>query len=158
MKNTEKLFTNRKKMELFSTWVADEDVYVQVDATASDVLIPESHKSDPMLTLKMSMAFNYQPVATENGIQVTLKFNGQYFDCSIPWERVWGLKANSGEQKIWKEDVPKEAAIKMAKEVFSQFGNKILSKAKAVKKVEPETPDEKKEVSKPKVSHLKRIK
>ena len=83
-------------MELFSTWISEDDIYVQIDASADDVLIPDSHKSDPMLTLKMSMAFNYQPVADEEGIQVTLKFNGQYFDCSIPWERVLGFESQFG--------------------------------------------------------------
>jgi len=156
MTNTEKLFLNRQKMDLFSEWISEEDIYVQLDAKEGDVCVPESHKSDPMLTLKMSTAFNFTPEVDENGIKVNLKFDSGYFQCSIPWERVWGLRTESGQQKIWKEDIPKEVAIKMAKEVFSNLGSKLLAKAKPSKEKEAEKETEAK--PKHKASHLKRIK
>ena len=141
-------------MDLFSQWIAGEDIYVQLDAREEEVVVPQSHKDDPMLTLKMSNSFNYIPNINENGIAVNLRFDGSYFECSIPWEKVWGLRTESGEQKIWKEDIPKEVALKMAKEVFSSIGNKLFKRAEGEQKEEAQ-PASKPAKRKP---NLKRVK
>lgn len=141
--DTENIFKNRKKKELIEELLSRGDIYLQVNAPMQTVLVPDHLKDNHMLSLKMSMAFNYQPQCKHPGIEVTLKFDGIYFDCKIPWDSVWGVRAESGESHIFKESIPKEAAKQMAKSFFSDLAQKLKPNKQAD--------------SKPN-NHLKRIK
>ena len=155
MTDTGKIFANQKKLRFFNEQINQGDVYLRLNATDPQVKVPASLGSDPLLNLKMSMAFNFQPEADETGVKATLKFSGEYFNCEIPWEAVWAITTEAGEQKLFQEDMPKEAAREMAKQMITQIGSKIFKKKSEKPKKEPEPAKKIQKKGKP---FLKRVK
>lgn len=127
-------FKNRSKRKLFEELLASTDVFVQVNPLKEEVELPAKFEEHPSIALKMSNAFNFQPEVNDKGIVATLKFGEEYFTCVLPWESIWGVYTESGENKIWKEDVPTKllamhAIGKIKKKIFPQKVSKENSES-----------------------------
>ena len=81
---------------------------LHLDARNNDVIVPEHLKSNAALTLKISYLFQGQLKVSAAGIDAYLRFSGNYFQCIIPWEAIWGVSGESGEQRIWPESLPQD--------------------------------------------------
>ncbi len=158
---------DKDKFQLFQEWIELGEVFIQLDTRRDGVAVPEHCEGQHALTLRMSMAFNYVPYATEEKISCTLKFGQNYFDCEIPWPAIWAMSVdtgnpNSAKQQLWHQDMPREAAADVARQLFKQAGQNIKSKLGLVKDKSSEKPPEKKleksTSSKRKPPTLRRIK
>ena len=140
---------------------------VHFDARNEASEVPAHLADNPSLTLKLSYAFQGETVYDDEEITAYLKFNGDYFKCVIPWDSIWGLTAEDGNQVIWAEDLPKELMLQIVRQQFSSIGKKLFDKkgkkenlSDAEEQEELETPVETAPSPKPKKSkgHLKLIK
>lgn len=94
------------KQTLFEEWMEDDHVLVHLDSRLEDVVVPTNLQQNPALTLKLSYRFQGATTVTPQGITAYLRFNGDYFQVSVPWHSLWGMTSASGTQKIWPESVP----------------------------------------------------
>ncbi len=104
---------NLKKRRVIDELLNEDHVLLHVDSTREDVKVPDSCNNNPTLTLKISRLFYGKVELEEEGISSQLKFSGEYFDCYFPWDAVWGVTSEKGEQKIWEDYIP--AALTAAK-------------------------------------------
>ncbi len=81
---------------------------LHLDARNNEVIVPEHLKSNAALTLKISYLFQGQLTVSATGIDAYLRFSGNYFQCIIPWEAIWGVSGENGEQRIWPESLPQD--------------------------------------------------
>jgi len=93
--------TPLNKRETFELWMDGNHVLVHLNATGENVIVPSNLKTNPTLTLKLSHLFQGRTESNESGINTYLKFTGDYFECIIPWESIFALTNESGEQKVW---------------------------------------------------------
>lgn len=95
-----------QKRRLVDQWLADDHILVHLDSSKEAVRLPLSFKNNPGLTLKLSRLFNGAVELQEEGILTQLKFSGEYFDCFISWDALWGVTSEKGERKIWENSMP----------------------------------------------------
>ncbi len=156
-------FSQKEKYDFFNSNIDQFDILIQLNARQEDCILPSHVKGDHSLTLKMSNAFVYPPQYDRLKVVANLKFNGEYFECSIPWGAIWAMSAGDENQKLWQKDMPAEVAVSIAKDILKQAGRTIQEKlglAKSSKETLEEEPEKKiKNTAKTKKgSHLKRIK
>jgi hypothetical protein len=113
---TDKLDVNlseltKSKIICFEEWMAGDHALVHIDSSRDSVIVPSHLKNNPALTLKLSYLFNGKTTFNENDISAHLKFSGNYFECIIPWDTLWGMSSENGAQKIWKDSFPLEQVI-----------------------------------------------
>ncbi len=150
--------TNKAKLEKFEEFMAGDHALVHLDTRKPGVQVPESISGNYALTLKMSYLFQGETKADENGITVYLKFSGNYSECNIPWEAVWGLSSADGVQITWPEDLPKELVLQLAKEQLSKLKQKLFGKKEKQEQPAPDTSEPTPKPQKEKGGHLKRVK
>jgi len=159
--------SQQEKYQLFQEWIELGEVFIQLDSRREGVAVPDQCLDQHSLTLRMSMSFNYAPYASEEKISCTLKFGQNYFDCEMPWDAVWAMSVDTGNpqssnQQLWHQDMPREAAADLARQLFKQAGQNIKTKLGLVKNkhTEPisEEKSEKKSATKRKPPTLTRIK
>jgi stringent starvation protein B len=147
---------NEEKLSLFDEFMKGDHIMVHIDAKNQSVKVPESLKDNPSLTLKLSYHFQGEITRDEKGIYAYLKFDGNYSECILPWDKIWGITASDGQNKVWPEDMPKELLVSMAKQQLRNITQKIFGKKPAKKTLDEEQIPENKE--KKKKPHLKLIK
>ena len=89
------------KKEIFDLWMEGDHTLVHLDATRENVIVPSHLKGNPALTLKLSHLFQGRTESNDEGINTYLKFSGDYFECVLPWDSIFAITSESGEQKIW---------------------------------------------------------
>lgn len=97
---------SKSKKETFDSWMEGDHVLVHLDSSLENVIVPSHLKGNPALTLKMSHLFNGKTTSDNSSIVSYLKFNGNYFECVIPWEAIFAISSESGEQRMWSESLP----------------------------------------------------
>ena len=102
-------FKKQQKIKALAAGLSGDHVLVHLDSRATGVSIPSHLQNQPALTLKLSMLFNGATEYNDTQITSNLKFGTEYYECIIPWDAVWGVTSSTGEQKIWHDDMPKEA-------------------------------------------------
>jgi stringent starvation protein B len=136
---------NIKKKRILEQFLLEDHVMIHLDSNRDDVIVPLSCKNNPILTLKVSKLFFGGIDIKEEGVKTSLKFSGQYFDCFIPWDSIWGMTSEKGEQKIWENYFPHQSSSSAQDNVeFKEDENEL------------ENDNSKKNISAS--SHLKRIK
>lgn len=122
----------KSKIKCFEEWMAGDHALVHIDSSRESVIVPSHLKNNPALTLKLSYLFNGKTTFNENDISAHLKFSGNYFECIIPWDTLWGMSSENGEQKIWKDSFPLEKVIE--EKVVSNTNTEAVENSPQVKK------------------------
>ena len=97
---------NAEKRSTIDRLLQDDHVLVHLDPSAENTVLPEHLLSDPTVTLKLSFLFNGVMVLEDSSIEAELRFNGQYFSCSIPYVCIWGVTDCKGKSTIWPSSAP----------------------------------------------------
>lgn len=132
----------RSKPKVFEEWMEGDHVLVQLDARHEGVSVPSHLADNAALTLKLSYRFQGSTTADEKGIVSYLRFAGDYAECVIPWDAIWGMTSAEKQTEVWTEDVPKEVLLQIACSKISDFGKKLFQKGGNEEK---ETTDEEKQ-------------
>jgi len=103
--------STRLKIKTFEEWMAGDHALIHFDSRHQSVIVPAQLKNNPILTLKLSYLFNGKTSFDENEISSFLKFSGNYFECVVPWDTIWAISSEHGEQKIWEESFPKDQLV-----------------------------------------------
>lgn len=68
-----------------------DHIFIHVDASRDDVVVPAGLKGDQRLTLKLSRLFQGKTEVSQTQISVELLFPEGYFTCQVPLGSIWGL-------------------------------------------------------------------
>jgi len=84
-------------------------IYIVVNATDDDVVVPEHLHGDPALRLILNVRMPQAIIIKDDVLESELSFSGNLFHCSIPMQAIWA--AYMPEQQIengilWEDDVP----------------------------------------------------
>jgi len=99
-----------EKISLFSDWMKGDHVFVHLDARRDGVAVPQHLRETANLKLKLSYGFQGEISHNNESISAYLKFNGEYQQCILPWNSIWGLSNEDGETCLWTEELPAELA------------------------------------------------
>ncbi len=107
-----------KKREVVVKLLEDGPVLVHLDARRGGVDVPDQHKSEPKLVLRLGHGLT-PPIPDldidDTGIHATLTFRGKPFPCRIPWAAVYAVVAEDGRGLVWPEHVPPEVQNEFAR-------------------------------------------
>jgi len=84
-------------------------IYIVVNTTGNDVLVPEYLHGDPALRLVLNVRMPQHIRITDDFLESDLTFSGSPFHCVIPMQAIWA--AYMPEQQLesgilWEDDVP----------------------------------------------------
>jgi len=113
-------------------------IYIVVDATQDDVLVPESLSGDPALRLVLNMRMPQIIHINDDRIDSDFSFSGQIFSCQIPMHTIWAAYLPEGELEqgiIWDDSVPEmiKAIVQSVRSNMSDEGVQELQDKKAHK-------------------------
>ena len=101
------------KRSVIDKLLEDGAVLLHVDSRRDGVRVPEAHRADPKLVLRVGHRLTPRIpdlVIDGDGVRATLTFRGVPFACVIPWPAVYAIVAEDSRGLIWPEDVPPEVA------------------------------------------------
>ncbi len=84
-------------------------IYIVVDATSDEVIVPNFLKGDPALRLVLNMRMPQPIHIREDALESDFSFSGQVYTCRIPMNRIWAAYLPEGDMEqgiVWEEDVP----------------------------------------------------
>ncbi len=84
-------------------------IYIVVDASREDCIVPQHLKHDPALSLVLNTRMPQAIEIDANGVRSRFSFSGQPFDCHIPLAALWAAYLPGGNMEdglIWEQDVP----------------------------------------------------
>ncbi|MDX8383640.1 MAG: ClpXP protease specificity-enhancing factor SspB [Ghiorsea sp.] len=84
-------------------------VYIVVDATSDDVMVPDFLKGDPALRLVLNNRMPQQIHIRDSFIESNFSFSGEPYACVIPMACIWSTYLPGGDMStglVWEEDVP----------------------------------------------------
>ena len=64
-------------------------IYIVVDATGDDVVLPDNLKGDPALRLVLSLRMPQQIHIRDDRLDSDFSFSGQIYACRIPMHTIW---------------------------------------------------------------------
>jgi hypothetical protein len=96
----------KSKERVFDELMEGDHVLVHLDGSASAVRVPDHLRANALLTLKLSYKFQGEITPAKEGITAWLRFSGNYEECFLPWDAIWGITAESGEQIIFPDSLP----------------------------------------------------
>lgn len=106
-------------------------IYIVVDATQDDVLVPESLSGDPALRLVLNVRMPQMIHIHDDRIDSNFSFSGQTFSCKIPMHTIWAAYLPEGELEqgiIWDDSVPEmiKAIVQAVRSNMSDDGVQAL--------------------------------
>jgi len=106
-------------------------IYIVVDATQDDVLVPESLSGDPALRLVLNMRMPQMIHINDDRLDSDFSFSGQTFSCQIPMHTIWAAYLPDGELEqgiIWDDSVPEmiKAIVQAVRSNMSDEGVQAL--------------------------------
>jgi len=110
-------------------------IYIVVDATRDDVIVPESLSGDPALRLVLNVRMP-QPIQIHDDIlDSDFSFSGQIFSCRIPMHTIWAAYLPDGDLEqgiIWDDSVPEmiKAIVQAVRSNMSDEGMQALKDKK----------------------------
>ncbi len=84
-------------------------IYIVVDATREEVIVPESLRGDPALRLVLNVRMPQQIRIGDDRLESDFSFSGQVFPCRIPMHTIWAAYLPEGDLEqgiIWDDSVP----------------------------------------------------
>jgi len=84
-------------------------IYIVVDATRDDVIVPENLHGDPALRLVLNMRMPQIIRIRDDRLDSDFSFSGQIFSCQLPMQAIWAAYLPEGELEqgiIWDDSVP----------------------------------------------------
>lgn len=107
----------KKASALTALLATHSQVHVHVSTKNSAVIVPTQlrDKSQVVFTLGLALIIPVDDlIVTEYGWSAILSFNRIPFRCSVPWEAVFVIVADSGIGSLWEEDIPDELKLNIA--------------------------------------------
>lgn len=103
------------KRALLEKLLEQSMVLVTLDARANGVHVPQHLLGDPQLRLNLSYRFGLPLDITDDGIRATLTFQGNEFECALPWDPIYMLVSHAtGQPFLFPADIPVEAKTSLA--------------------------------------------
>lgn len=103
-------FTDAAKARALRKYFARHGrIYIVVDATSDDVLLPESLRGDPALRLVLNSRMPQPILIRDDRLDSDFSFSGEVFSCQIPMHRIWAAYLPDGDLEqglIWGDDAP----------------------------------------------------
>ncbi len=100
---------NKDKQDFLNTLLAQGDAMVCLDARQPDVEVPKAHKTNPMLSLVLSLNFRRPFEVLEDGIYGSLSFGGRAHKCVIPFTAVWAIyEPDTQKGQVWESSIPED--------------------------------------------------
>jgi len=135
-------------------------IYIVVNATSDDVVVPAFLKGDPALRLVLNMRMPQAIHIRDDALESDFSFSGQVYKCRIPMGMIWGAYLPEGDIEqgiIWEEDVPEtiRAVVSAVRSLQEDEPEVVETIAEEGDEVNPE-PDNKPEEKK--VRHLRVVK
>jgi len=84
-------------------------IYIVVDATREEVLVPDHLRGDPALRLVLNVRMPQIIRIHDDAVVSDFSFSGQIFSCRIPMHTIWASYLPEGELEqgiIWDDSVP----------------------------------------------------
>ncbi len=103
-------FTNAAKAKKLNDFFQKHGrIYIVVDATGDEVIVPDFLKGDPALRLVLNIRMPQPIHIREDALESDFSFSGQVYTCRIPMDRIWAAYLPEGDMEhgiVWEEDVP----------------------------------------------------
>jgi len=84
-------------------------IYIVVDATSDEVIVPGFLKGDPALRLVLNTRMPQPIHIREDAMESDFSFSGQVYTCRVPMDRIWAAYLPEGDLEhgiVWEENVP----------------------------------------------------
>jgi len=84
-------------------------IYIVVDATQDEVIVPDSLHGDPALRLVLNVRMPQMIHIGDDRLDSEFSFSGQIFSCQIPMHTIWAAYLPEGDLEqgiIWDDSVP----------------------------------------------------
>jgi stringent starvation protein B len=84
-------------------------IYIVVDATSDDVLLPDNLKGDPALRLVLNSRMPQAIQIRDDRLDSDFSFSGTVYSCRIPMHTIWAAYLPDGDLEqgiIWDENIP----------------------------------------------------
>jgi len=103
-------FSDAAKAKALREYFSRHDrIYIVVDATSDDVLLPENLKGDPALRLVLNSRMPQPILIRDDRLDSDFSFSGTVYSCQIPMHTIWAAYLPDGDLEqgiIWDDDVP----------------------------------------------------
>lgn len=99
---------DKEKRDYLDKALNGDIVFLHVSTSHPEVSVPEYLRNSPTVTLQVSRNFNYPPELEDKLVKASLLFNGQYFDCVVPYEAIWAMSEPDGTVKLWEKSLPEK--------------------------------------------------
>jgi len=116
-----------KSKQLRAYFAQHGRIYIVVNATGDDVVVPEHLHGDPALRLVLNVRMPQSIHIRDDALESEFLFSGNAFKCHIPMHAIWA--AYVPEQKIengilWEADVPEtiRAVVKAVRSMGENDG------------------------------------
>jgi len=89
-------------------------IYIVVDATHNDVVVPDFLKSDPALRLVLNSRMPQAIYIRDDALTSDFSFSGQSHACCIPMAYIWAAYQPDGDLEhglIWEDSVPESIRL-----------------------------------------------
>lgn len=103
---------DEKKQVLSEALEGAPTVYIHLDARRDGVKVPDHHRQNPQLILRVGYMLT-PPINIHLGdesVTCTLSFNRVPFGCELPWDAIYAIVGDDGRAAVWPDDIPPEAA------------------------------------------------
>jgi len=122
-------------------------IYIVVDATRDEVIVPESLHGDPALRLVLNMRMPQMIKIGDDRLDSDFSFSGQIFSCQIPMHTIWAAYLPEGDLEqgiIWDDCVPEmiKAIVQAVRSNMSDEGVQALKDKKETAASDSQTPGE----------------
>jgi stringent starvation protein B len=128
------------KRDVVEKLLEDGPVLLHLDARHASVDVPDQHRADPRLILRIGWDLS-PPIPDltfdEHGVRATLTFRGRPFTCKIPWDAIYAVVAEDGRGLVWPEHVPPDVAEQFESELRGQRPGRGASSASGGGRVGP---------------------
>jgi len=138
-------------------------IYIVVDATSDEVVVPGFLKGDPALRLVLNLRMPQPIHIREDALESDFSFSGQVYTCRIPMGRVWAAYLPEGDMEhgiVWEEDVPEtiRAVVNAVRGLQEEKGGEEQPVAQVDEAAEAAPPAEEEKPAERKVRHLRVVK
>lgn len=98
-----------KARELRTYFSRHGRIYIVVNTTGDDVLVPDHLRGDPALRLVLNVRMPQHIRITDDSLESDFTFSGSPFHCVIPMQAIWAAYMPEQQMEngiLWEEDVP----------------------------------------------------